>query len=74
MNDLRENVTDEQRATASPPVGLKARDAFRPQGVSVSSHLGLNNFNPKLFSSAHCAMAAELIVSVNHSIEILNVG
>jgi hypothetical protein len=72
MNDPMENVTDEQRATASPP--LKARDAFRPQGISVSSHLGLNNFNPEHFSAAHCAMAAELIVSVNHSIEMLNVS
>jgi hypothetical protein len=74
MKDLMENVTDEEGLAASPPVGRKARDAFRPQDVSVSSHLRFNSVNPKLISSAHCAMAAELIVSVNHSIEVLNVG
>lgn len=56
----------------SPP--LKARDPFRQEGVSVSSHLGLNSFNPKHSSSAHAAMAARLIVSLEQLIEILTVG
>jgi hypothetical protein len=65
-------MNDSKGHRASPP--LKARDAFRPQRVSVSSHLGVNSFNPKHSSSAHHAMGAGLIVSVDQSVEILDVG
>jgi hypothetical protein len=61
-------------ARASPPSGRKARDAFRPKGVSVSSHLGLNSFNNRHISPTLSEFAASLIVSVDHFIEALDVG